>query len=146
MSNDLPIKAASAEIFSVSECHYTQRHALMSYAGKEGPTGVLFIRTVYPKQGLPWPLTDSLDIVKYIDEQRVSWWDFNYLQADLVRSLRKHAYSSIFRILPPKTEKFQMKNSGSFHISAQKQWLWVLVRTACEAVLTSTHNLCFEQK
>ena len=24
--------------------------------------------------------------------------------------------------------------------------LWVLVRTASEAVLTSTHNLCFEQK
>ena len=34
-----------------------------------------------------------------------------------------------------------------FLISAQKHRLWVLVRTAlCEAVLTSTHNLCFEQK
>ena len=32
-----------------------------------------------------------------------------------------------------------------FLISAQKHRLWVLVRTA-EAVLTSTHNLCFEQK
>ena len=32
-----------------------------------------------------------------------------------------------------------------FLISAQKHILWVLVRTA-EAVLTSTHNLCFEQK
>ena len=30
-----------------------------------------------------------------------------------------------------------------FLISAQKHRLWVLVRTA---VLTSTHNLCFEQK
>ena len=29
-----------------------------------------------------------------------------------------------------------------FHISAQKHRLWVLA----EAVLTSTHNLCFEQK
>ena len=34
--------------------------------------------------------------------------------------LRKHAYSNILRILPPKTENFQMKNSGSFHISAKK--------------------------
>ena len=35
-----------------------------------------------------------------------------------------------------------------FLISAQKHRLWVLVRTASasEAVLTSTHNLCFEQK
>ena len=32
-----------------------------------------------------------------------------------------------------------------FFISAQKHRLWVLIRTA-EAVLTSTHNLCFEQK
>ena len=30
-------------------------------------------------------------------------------------------------------------------MSAQKHGLWVLVRTA-EAVLTSTNNLCFEQK
>ena len=33
-----------------------------------------------------------------------------------------------------------------FLISAQKHRLWVLVRTACEAVLKSTHNLCFDQK
>ena len=32
-----------------------------------------------------------------------------------------------------------------FLISAQKHRLWVFVRTA-SAVLTSTHNLCFEQK
>ena len=32
-----------------------------------------------------------------------------------------------------------------FLISAQKHRMWVLVRTA-SAVLTSTHNLCFEQK
>ena len=34
-------------------------------------------------------------------------------------SLQKQAYSNLFRILPPKTENLQMKNSGSFHISAQ---------------------------
>ena len=28
-------------------------------------------------------------------------------------------YSNILRILPPKYENFQMKNSGNFHISAQ---------------------------
>ena len=32
---------------------------------------------------------------------------------------KKHAYSNILRILPLKIENFQMKNSGSFHISAQ---------------------------
>ena len=34
-------------------------------------------------------------------------------------ALRKHTYSNIVRILPPKNENFQMKISGSFHISAQ---------------------------
>ena len=33
-----------------------------------------------------------------------------------------------------------------FLTSAQKHRLWVLVRTASLSVLTSTHNLCFEQK
>ena len=33
-----------------------------------------------------------------------------------------------------------------FFIFAQKHRLWVLVRSLVEAVLTSTHNLCFEQK
>ena len=37
----------------------------------------------------------------------------------IVVTLRKHAYSNILRILPPKNENFRMKNSGSFHISAE---------------------------
>ena len=34
-------------------------------------------------------------------------------------TLRKHAHLNILKILPPKTEHFQMKNSDIFHISAQ---------------------------
>ena len=37
----------------------------------------------------------------------------------LLLSLRKHAYSNILRILPSKNEKFQIKNSDIFLISAQ---------------------------
>ena len=37
----------------------------------------------------------------------------------LLAALRKHAYSNIKKISPPKTENFQMKNSDIFHISAQ---------------------------
>ena len=33
--------------------------------------------------------------------------------------LRKHAYSNILKILQPKPENFQIKNSDIFHISAQ---------------------------
>ena len=33
--------------------------------------------------------------------------------------LRKHAYSNILKILPPKNENFQIKNSNIFHNSAQ---------------------------
>ena len=35
------------------------------------------------------------------------------------KSLRKHAYSNILKILPPKNENFQIKNSYIFHISTQ---------------------------
>ena len=34
-------------------------------------------------------------------------------------TLRKHAYSNMLKILPPKIEKFQIENSDIFHISAQ---------------------------
>ena len=34
-------------------------------------------------------------------------------------SLQEHAYSNILKILQPKTENFQIKNSDIFHISAQ---------------------------
>ena len=30
-----------------------------------------------------------------------------------------HAYSNILKILPPRNENFQIKNSDIFHISAQ---------------------------
>ena len=36
------------------------------------------------------------------------------------RALRKHAYSNILKILPPKNGNFQIKNSDIFHISTQK--------------------------
>ena len=39
---------------------------------------------------------------------------FSHLQ-----TLRKHAYSNILKILPPKNENFQEKNSNIFNISAQ---------------------------
>ena len=32
---------------------------------------------------------------------------------------KKHAYSNILKILPPKNENFQIKNSDILHISAQ---------------------------
>ena len=35
------------------------------------------------------------------------------------KSLQKHAYSYMLRILPPNNQNFRMKKSGSFHISAQ---------------------------
>ena len=41
------------------------------------------------------------------------------LQTFVMISLRKHAYSNIWKISPPKTENFQIKSSDIFHISAQ---------------------------
>ena len=70
-------------------------------------------------------------------------------------SLRKHAYSNILKILQPKTGKFPDKNYDIFHISAQNIDCGYSLEPprrggSCyrlgEAVLTSTHNLCFRAK
>ena len=37
----------------------------------------------------------------------------------MLSALRKHAYSNVYKISPQKTEKFQIKTSDIFHISAQ---------------------------
>ena len=42
-----------------------------------------------------------------------------YKVVNLGESLRKHAYSNIQKILPPKNENFHIKKSDIFHISAQ---------------------------
>ena len=46
------------------------------------------------------------------------------LMSSLRVTLRKHAYSNILKILPPKNENFQIKNSDIFHISAQNIDCW----------------------
>ena len=38
---------------------------------------------------------------------------------DVIPITKTRAYSNILRIVPPKNENFQLKNSSSFHISAQ---------------------------
>ena len=43
-------------------------------------------------------------------------WQIRYTWT--VITLRKHAYSNMLKISPPKNEKFQIKNSNIFHISA----------------------------
>ena len=45
--------------------------------------------------------------------------------------------------LSTKNENFHMKNYGSFHISAQNIDSGYLLEHLGEAVLASTHNLCF---
>ena len=45
-------------------------------------------------------------------------------------SLRKHAYSNIMKISPPKTEKLQIKKLRYFSYFCSKHRLSVLVRTA----------------
>ena len=55
-----------------------------------------------------------------------------------------HAYSYILKILQPKNENFQIKNSDIFHISAQN--IDCEYSLEAKAVLMTTHNLCFLAK
>ena len=43
------------------------------------------------------------------------WW----ISEEFFKTLRKHAYSNILKMLPPKNENFQIKTSDIFHISTQ---------------------------
>ena len=60
-------------------------------------------------------------------------------------TLRKHAYSNILKISQTKKEKFQIKNSDIFHITAQNIDCGYSLEPPRrgEAVSASTHNLCF---
>ena len=81
--------------------------------------------------GLHCPLTESLDTVDCIAKTYL--YNFDPPKPHLYIYVVKLGFIVVYIISL---------------ISAQKHRLWVLVRTAssCEAVLTSTHNICFEQK
>ena len=86
----------------------------------------IFTCAFYPT----WSLSDYTYVnTKWARYQIVYERDI-FLWCSLTISLWKHAYSNIMKILPPKNENFQIKNSDIFHVSAQKHRLWVLVRTA----------------
>ena len=59
---------------------------------------------------------------------------------------RKHAYSNIWKILKRKKGKFSDKNSDIFHIPAQNIDCGYSLEPPWRGILTSTNNLCFEQK
>ena len=74
------------------------------------------------------PQNDTLGFFwrKYLSEQhwqmrhiRLHGCRYVYCIVPNVYPLRKHAYSNILKILWPKIENFQIKNSDIFHISAQ---------------------------
>ena len=60
-----------------------------------------------------------------------------------IKSLRKHAYSNILKILPPKNENFQIKNSDIFHISAQNKDCGYSLEPPRRGGSNEYHNLCF---
>ena len=62
------------------------------------------------------------------------------------QTLRKHAYSNILKILPPKTGSFRIKKSDIFHISAQNIDCGYSLEPPRRGCSNEYHNLCFEQK
>ena len=62
---------------------------------------------------------------------------------ECISTIRKHTYSNILKILQPKKENFQIKNSDIFHIPAPNIDCSTCSNRLCEGVLKSTHNLFF---
>ena len=104
---------------------------------KKGPSGTnskqrhgLACPSVQSDQGLHCPLIESLDTTECMNGEQRPRWYFAHVQDDLnlhfaplkvLFPLRKHAYSNILKILPPKNVTFQIKKSDIFHISAQNK-------------------------
>ena len=62
----------------------------------------------------------NIDIVKRGAAQTSSSFLFSvFLPWSFMVTFRKHVYSNILKIFPPKNENFYVKNSDIFHISAQ---------------------------
>ena len=75
---------------------------------------------------LSWPLTWSVSVSskrrKLITcdiQPTILLFIFTIQGQETSSPLRKHAYTNILKILPPKNENFQLKNPNIFHISAQ---------------------------
>ena len=62
--------------------------------------------------------SDILDTI-YLHHQVVIWISLDFRPRRKGIPLRKDTYSNILKILPPRNETFQIKNSDIFHISAQ---------------------------
>ena len=56
---------------------------------------------------------------------------------------KKHAYSNILKIFPPKNENFQIKISDIFHISAQNIVCVYSLEPPRRGGSNEYHNLCF---
>ena len=61
-------------------------------------------------------------------------------------TLRKHAYSKLLIISPPKKENFQIKNSDIFHISSQNIDCGYSLKPPRRGGSNEYHSLCFEKK
>ena len=60
-----------------------------------------------------------------------------------IKTLRKHAYSNILKILQPKKESFQIKNSDIFRIPAQNIDCGYSLEPPRRGGSNEYDNLCF---
>ena len=74
----------------------------------------------------------------------ICWKDFAKTVRQIhMYALRKHAYSNIWKISPPKTENFQTKISDSLHIFAQNIDCEYSLEPPWWGGSNEYHNLCF---
>ena len=90
------------------------------------PNSLNKVKQILENEGIAYQVS-KMDVQAYVLTQ------FLHIES----TFRKHAYSNILKISPPKTENFQIKKSDNFLISAEKHRLWVLVRTASASYFCS---------
>ena len=119
----------------------------MHFHGKNMANAYDFIdKSVLPEEYLPDDYTGpSAGPEKQIIGKKYNRWSMTWKMC-FWGTLRKHAYSNILKIFPPKNENFQIKKSDIFHISARNIDCGYSLEPPWWGGSNEYHNLCFEQK
>ena len=116
----------------------------VSRAGSDNPVSILYKSIAGSYRPVSYPDGPTTARYRFIKN---AYWEWFKWTTDVLIITKTCLYN--FDPLKPHFYIVKLGFIGVyiiFLISAQKHRLWVLVRTASPAVLTSTHNLCFEQK
>ena len=132
----------SKSAFACAQPNQSMKLCILAYPNEPSECASIWIFTERPCPKIRF-LKLQLRCSNWIRFMRPVWSEFSLIAYDGL-SIKK---TRLFKYIDNFTSKNWKFSDKFFLYFCSKHRLWVLVRTAsARAVLTSTHNLCFEQK